>query len=52
MWYVVTAELKEFWTLLEILDLKSRCMMSILDVVAENDFGSTLFGKGSNYSCS
>lgn len=52
MWYVVIVELKEFWIFLEILDLKSRCMMLILDVVVENDFGLIFFGKGSNYSCS
>lgn len=47
MWYV---ELGEFWTLLEILDLKkSISMISILVLVADNDFGSTCFGKGSDY---
>lgn len=36
---MVTAELGEFWTLPEILDLKkSGSVLSILDVVAPGDF--------------
>lgn len=47
---MVTAELGEFWILLEILDLKkSVSMISILVLVVENDFGSTPFGDRSDY---
>lgn len=42
--------IREFWTFLEILELKkSVSMISILVLVAESDFGSTLFGEGSDY---
>lgn len=41
--------IREFWTFLEILELKkSVSMISILVLVAESDFGSTLFGEGSD----
>lgn len=41
---------REFWTLLEILELKkSVSMISILVLVAESDFGSTPFGEGSDF---
>lgn len=41
--------IREFWTFLEILELKkSVSMISILVLVAESDFGSTLLGEGSD----
>lgn len=50
IWYAVITEVEEFWTLLEILDLKkSVSMISVLILVAESDFSSTHFGEGSDY---
>lgn len=48
---MVAAELGGFWKPLEILDLKkSGSMISVLDVIAESDFGSVSSSwEGSDY---